>query len=173
MTAEQKSPVDHALDLVVFGPLGLAITATEELPLMVEKGRNRVLLARMIGEHATRYSQRLVTEAVRQSTRTLVDLGLLPGAQTRRSGPFPVAGDTGAAPQTADAGPAPAAAGDGRDRAAELAIPGYDSLSASQVVQRLAGLAPDELEAVRDYEAGARGRRTILNRIAQLQAGRP
>jgi hypothetical protein len=55
---------------------------------------------------------------------------------------------------------------------AELAIPGYDSLSASQVVQRLAGLAPPELEAVRTYEAAGRGRRTILTKIAQLQTGR-
>jgi hypothetical protein len=50
-----------------------------------------------------------------------------------------------------------------------LAIPGYDSLSASQVVQRLAGLAADELEAVRTYEAATRGRRTILARVSQLQ----
>jgi hypothetical protein len=54
--------------------------------------------------------------------------------------------------------------------AGALAIPGYDALSASQVVQRLAGLADDELEAVRTYEAATRGRRTVLNRIAQLQA---
>jgi hypothetical protein len=54
--------------------------------------------------------------------------------------------------------------------AGALAIHGYDALSASQVVQRLAGLAIDELEAVRTYEAETRGRRTILNRIAQLQA---
>ncbi|HLH47059.1 MAG TPA: hypothetical protein VKV25_07870 [Acidimicrobiales bacterium] len=54
---------------------------------------------------------------------------------------------------------------------ASLAIPGYDSLSASQVVQRLDGLAPDELEAVRRYEANGRGRRTILARVTQLQNG--
>ncbi len=54
---------------------------------------------------------------------------------------------------------------------ADLAIPGYDTLSASQVVQRLAGLSPDELEAVRDYESGTRGRRTILSKIGQLQTG--
>jgi len=52
---------------------------------------------------------------------------------------------------------------------AALAIPGYDTLSASQVVPRLDALRPDELEAVRQYEAAHRGRRTILNRIAQLQ----
>ena len=58
------------------------------------------------------------------------------------------------------------------DEAAGLAIPDYDSLAASQVVPRLAGLAADELEAVRRYEAAHRGRRTILARVAQLQAGR-
>ncbi len=39
---------------------------------------------------------------------------------------------------------------------AELAIPGYDTLSASQIVQRLPGLSPDELEAVRLYELAGR-----------------
>jgi hypothetical protein len=55
--------------------------------------------------------------------------------------------------------------------AAELPIPGYDTLAASQVVQRLSSLRPDELEAVRQYEAATRGRRTILHRVAQLAAG--
>jgi hypothetical protein len=53
---------------------------------------------------------------------------------------------------------------------ATLAIPGYASLSASQVVQRLAGLSDDELEAVRLYETANRGRRTILTRVGQLQS---
>jgi hypothetical protein len=52
-----------------------------------------------------------------------------------------------------------------------LAIPGYDSLSASQVVQRLEGLSAAELEEVRSHEAGHRQRRTILHRVEQLLAG--
>jgi hypothetical protein len=51
-----------------------------------------------------------------------------------------------------------------------LAIPGYDSLSASQVVPRLASLNADELDLVRQYEQANRGRKTILSKIAQLQA---
>jgi hypothetical protein len=51
----------------------------------------------------------------------------------------------------------------------DLAIPDYDSLAASQVVPRLAGLTGDELESVRAYESAHRGRTTILTRIAQLQ----
>ncbi len=50
-----------------------------------------------------------------------------------------------------------------------LAIPGYDSLSASQVVSRLAGLTAPELDDVAAYEAVNRGRRTVMTRIRQLQ----
>jgi hypothetical protein len=68
-----------------------------------------------------------------------------------------VSGADAAEEPAADAGP-PA-----------LAIPGYDTLSASQVIPRLDALRPDELEAVRRHEADHRARRTILSRIAQLQ----
>ncbi|HEY5110155.1 MAG TPA: hypothetical protein VII96_11155 [Acidimicrobiales bacterium] len=51
---------------------------------------------------------------------------------------------------------------------ASLAIPGFDTLSASQVVQRLDGLSRTELVAVRAYETSTRGRRTILSRVDQL-----
>jgi hypothetical protein len=61
--------------------------------------------------------------------------------------------------------PSAEAAAEGR-----LAIPGYDALSASQVVERLAGLTGDELAAVRQYEAEHRRRRTILGKIEQLSA---
>jgi hypothetical protein len=49
-----------------------------------------------------------------------------------------------------------------------LAIPEYDQLSASQVVERLDGLTAAELDAVRAYEVAHRGRSTILGKIVQL-----
>jgi hypothetical protein len=52
----------------------------------------------------------------------------------------------------------------------DLAIPGYDALSASQVVQRLGGLSREELAQVEAYEQAGRGRKTILSKIAQLSA---
>ncbi len=78
-----------------------------------------------------------------------------------------------AAPKPAARKPAtrtPAATTTAEPKASEaLAIPGYDTLSASQVVPRLDALRAAELEAIRRYEAANRGRRTILSRIAQLQ----
>lgn len=52
--------------------------------------------------------------------------------------------------------------------APHLAIPDYDELSASQVVDRLEGLRPEELAAIRAYESAHRGRNTILGKIEQL-----
>jgi hypothetical protein len=76
-----------------------------------------------------------------------------------------------AAEAVATAAPPQDAAAAGRSASsAHLPIPGYDALSASQVVERLAGLGPDELSEVRAYEAANRHRRTILGKIDQLTA---
>jgi hypothetical protein len=79
-----------------------------------------------------------------------------------------VDGSPSAAPQ-ASAGPAPLEQDAGATPTeAELPIQDYDSLAASQVVPRLATLAPAELMAVQRYEQATRHRQTILHRVAQL-----
>lgn len=177
MTPDPKPSVEAAVELLVYAPLGFALEARSLLPGFIERGRNQVTMARMIGQFAVQQGQ---VEAVRrlgpvqaQVESLLGDLGLVPS----RPGPGPAA-DPAPAPRrrptiVPDVAPDPeadAAAAVARPDASELAIPDYDSLAASQVVPRLAGLTPDELADVRDYEAGGRGRKTILNRIAQLQS---
>ena len=39
---EVPKPLDAALDLFVYAPVGLAVTAAEELPKLAAKGRTRV-----------------------------------------------------------------------------------------------------------------------------------
>jgi hypothetical protein len=51
---------------------------------------------------------------------------------------------------------------------ADLVIEDFDSLAASQVVDRLEGLDRAQLEAIRAYELAHRGRNTILAKIDQL-----
>ncbi|MEA3076924.1 MAG: hypothetical protein QOF60_1832 [Actinomycetota bacterium] len=172
-----KSPIDAALDLFVFAPLGAALTARENLPELVAKGRKQfdaqVTLARMMGQYAVKEGRKDATRRLHDITETLSGLGLIPttpppapaSGHERVPERAPVAESPVVEPTVNGkaAGPAPSSEG--------LAIPGYDTLSASHVVPRLAGLSAEELEAVRAYEAATRGRRTILSKIGQLQAG--
>ncbi len=159
---DEKSPLEQALDLLVYAPLGLAVTARTQLPDMVAKGRaqieGQVTVARFIGQFAVKQGRVEVEKRLKAITDPPA-----PAPEPVRppvAEPDPAVGET---PPVASAATAPA------PPAADLAIPGYDALSASQVVQRLAGLAPAELEQVRAYEAATRGRKTVLTKITQLQ----
>jgi len=178
--SEKKTPLEQALDLFLYAPLGLALTAREELPRLVEKGRKQVhdqaTTARLMGEYALQEGRRDLGERAKKVTDTFSGL-----AGSRRpaprapapAAPAPPSAPTAPAPAQASA-PAPvspAAPTGPRPSDDGLAIPGYDALSASQVVQRLAGLSTEELEAVRAYESATRGRKTILHRVDQLQSG--
>ena len=162
---DDKRPVEQAVELVVYAPLGLALEARRLLPSFVERGRQQVQMAKMIGQFAVRQGQSeagaRLTRAQEQAEVILAELGLV-GA----SGPPPVI------PRAADP-IAPAATTARRTRsgagADALPIADYDSLAASQVIPRLVGLEADELDAVRAYEAAHRGRKTILGKVAQLQ----
>jgi hypothetical protein len=92
---------------------------------------------------------------------------MAPGFVAQRPAPRAADGPRPAPPTPSR--PAPVTDGPAPDPG-ELAIPGYGSLSASQVVERLAGLSAEQLEAVRTYESATRHRRTILSRVAQLQS---
>ncbi|MCU1430074.1 MAG: hypothetical protein JWL83_4074 [Actinomycetia bacterium] len=85
-----------------------------------------------------------------------------PAAAPARSSPTRAAAEPSPPSATAAAEPARSAS------SAHLPIPGYDALSASQVVERLAGLGGEELASVREYETAHRKRRTILGKIDQL-----
>jgi hypothetical protein len=193
---ESRSPLDQALDVVFYAPVGLVVTAGEELPRLIEKGRaqvsGQVALARLVGRFAVAQGQREASKALKQTAQLLVDLGVLPGDRTGMAPTAPPASRTDDPADGSDPdAPGPEEDEDG-DATGELfvdhgalierlgrtapvgqnlAIPGYDALSASQVVQRLDGLMPAELEEVRAYELATRGRRTVLNKIAQLQSG--
>jgi hypothetical protein len=162
---DAKTPVeqafDQAVDVFVHAPIGLIFDGPASLPKLIKAGRNQVTSARMIGQFAVQQGQTEATKALaRLQEQAAGILGLIGGSP---SAPAPQA------PQTARRAPAPVVTPEPELLADGLAIPDYDSLSASQVVSRLAGLGPAELDAVRAYEAAKRGRKTILNKIAQLQ----
>jgi hypothetical protein len=188
---------DRLLDLFVFAPVGIALTLVEELPSLVEKGRNRIegrsATARVIGQFAVQIGSREVSRRVRQvldpedskparpakperpatpvrpprptAPALAVDENEQPSAPPERS----TVTDKPRSDFRADAPQSP----NGQARVGDLAIPAYDTLSASQVVKLLAGLSEDELIEVRAHERSHRHRATILNRVEQLLSHDP
>jgi hypothetical protein len=199
LVSDRKSPIERALDLLVYAPVGLAALAREELPKIIERGHqeftNQTTVAKMMGEYAVAEGRKEAGKALQQAGDAMGNLRSL--AERRMDGRRPApASTTAASPVTAPAPPAPPSPPappvvtpppapitpievEAEQPAApeaiapaddHLAIHGYDALSASQVVQRLAGLSGPELEDVRAYEAATRGRKTILNRVEQLRS---
>jgi hypothetical protein len=179
----EKTPVEqaveHAFDLFVYAPIGLLFEGASLLPELVAKGKQQVGTARVMGKFALEEAQKRATRAagkLQDQTAGVIDF--LGDSVTPLPTDDPSAAEPSAAPApkpppargtVAKAGPAAETGAARAISAASLAIPDYDGLSASQVVNRLAGLAPAELANVQLYEAAHRGRKTILSKVAQLQ----
>jgi hypothetical protein len=171
-----EQAVEHAFDLFVYAPIGILFEGASLLPELVAKGKNQVAMARVIGTFAVDKAQSTVgglSSKLQDQTAGVIDFigdsitPVTPDLPTPEPPtPAPASTPTVAkkAAKPADNGAAPTIS------AASLAIPDYDGLSASQVVNRLAGLSPVELTNVQQYEAAHRGRKTILSKVAQLQA---
>ena len=149
-----KSPVGAVLDVFVFAPIGFVLDARELVPKLAERGRNQVALLKVVGQFAVNKGRadadRILKPKVPAST-------VPPSAPATPRTPPAARTRTPSATTTA---------------AQALPINNYDTLSASQIVPRLAGLNAEELARVRAYENSHRRRRTILGRIAQLQGRR-
>lgn len=170
-------------ETLLYGPLGLALEARTLMPRFVERGRNQVAMAKMIGQFAVRKGMEDVAAGAIAGQDQMVGLLRALGVVGAEAGPTVTqagnaAGSPGAAPQagapvvppSASRATAEAAAHAADIDVSDLPIAGYDLLSASQVVPRLEGLTADERDLISRYEAGTRARRTILARLAQLGA---
>ena len=184
---------ERLLDLLIFVPAGIAASVVEDFPAMAERGRRklgvRVSSARAIGQFAVKAGQhefrrRSGAMGNRSAPAAPVDAEPASGparaeaatvehapdrSQSVTVEPAPVSGNrvvtAGHAPRVRTT---PAVPSGNIPAVSTLSIPGFDTLSASQVVQRLDGLNRSELVSVRAYEASTRGRRTILSRVDQL-----
>jgi hypothetical protein len=187
--ADDNSTSEKALDLLVYGPLGLALYVRDTVPtfarVFVSRGRSevdarrrkagdkvaeQVSNARSLGEFAVNVGAPKVRAKVEEGIRGARELAeqAFTGLVVPDDGSPVAPGEAPPRPGRAAAPPSPVERNARREAAAGLAIPDYDELSASQVVERLAGLPADQLAAVRTYEEAHRGRRTILFKIDQL-----
>jgi hypothetical protein len=126
-------------------------TLLDQVPAAIGRVQREIVLARFLGKLA-------VDQGVREVRQRLESL-LVPVETSRAE----------------QAEPTNDAVGD-VDREAgrvidsrTLALADYDHLPASDIVSMLAGLEPDERDAIEAYELQGRHRRTILGKLAQLR----
>jgi hypothetical protein len=177
--SEDRSIIDRAVELFVYAPVGAGLHLLENAPpyvnTFVERGREevnqRVVTVRSTGEVALAFGWPRLRKRLQARVQDVV-ANVMPSSPTptpaEPAAPAPVASDVAAPPAPPVVGQWHPAATVDSPTSEELPIPGYDALSASQVVERLAGLEPDELDAVQAYEVAHRQRRTILGKIEQL-----
>lgn len=170
---DHLGPLHHLVDLFVCAPLGFVLDAPSLLPRWIDRGREQLASLGDVGRVVSGRGSAPdgASRAGKQAHAALRGLGLAPEPDDATGGaepaPSPVARLDDRPRAVAAVPDGPGVVGPDPDT---LAITDYDSLSASQVVPRLDGLAPDELESIRAYETANRGRKTILSKIAQLQA---
>ena len=176
--SDNDSPLERAVELLVYAPIGLAMFAKDTVPtfmkMFVARGQTEVTQRRKtaetqagqyktIGQMAVKYGGpevRRQAEAAAGTVRKRAE-ETISGIGTP---PKPGVPKPRAPKSTGESSPS-AAAPLGQDA---LAIPEYDLLSATQVIDRLKGLARPDLLAVQAYESAHRARTTILGKIAQL-----
>lgn len=167
---ENKNAGEQAIEALLYAPVGLASLAKAVFPRLVEVGRAELTAGNLSGQFtAAKLAGKL---ALREARDELNRSGERQGSgQAAASNNLSSTNGTGNGKGTAGAAPRTVRSTTTAGPEAELlAIPDYDSLSASQVLPRLVALSPEELEAVRSYEDGHRGRRTVLAKIAQMQS---
>ncbi len=174
------APVDRLLDLLVYAPIGLTLDVATVGPDLARRGRQHAAAARQIGEFAVRAGMRRLDVAIANFVASGDRAGQASGSAAEAANTDVTVDSVGEETEGAAVeGRSPEGSaleepgvGDTAEPVPSvetLAISDYDLLAASQVVKRLDALTPEELEAVRRYEAATRDRRTILHKIARLQ----
>lgn len=142
--------IERLMNLCFYGPLGMVWERDAILEQLVKRGRSQTQLAKFAAQYAAQYGPDEVEERLAETLagfgrqlagplgRLLVEIGVALG---------PI-------------GPQPTQPGGAR--ADEEPLPGYDGLTAREVVDRLRDLDPEDQARVYTYERGHKARKTIL-----------
>ncbi len=122
-------------------------TLLDQVPAAISRVQREIVLARFLGKL-------VVDQGVREVRQRIESL---------------VAPDERADPIETEPASDPGEVIDHHIASTTLALADYDHLPASDIVSMLAGLEPDERDAIEAYELQGRHRRTILGKLAQLR----
>lgn len=164
--SSERKPIDLAMDLFFYAPVGASIEFWERVPALADLGRKRLSAhapaAKTIGKFVlgvgrSRFESRL-DDAVKRGREAISTYGPAgrtepPGSGQEENGEV-------------DQAQRPVPSGD-------MPIPHYDDLTAMTIVPLLENLTSEERDLVRRHETAGRGRQTILARIERLDAADP
>jgi hypothetical protein len=125
------------------------------LPALIERARREVALARVVGK--------FTVDIGIATLRRRIDGRPAPSADTTIESLVDLADDS---PQIEPDAATSALRPD------QLVLPDYDHLPAAHVVAKLPSLTQRERNAIEEYEAANRHRRTILGKLEQLRSDR-
>lgn len=173
MSTSAAKPWTQLVDLMIYAPAGLLTEARRRYPELVNAGREQVegqvRLARVVGEFAIQRARRRLDRQLAE-WKAAADMTApeIPASSPSVSRPaISQAGDP-----ASSAGMVASVAGPDEGTPESAVPPGYDAMTAAQILALLAPLTDEQLAAVADYETSHRGRRTVLGRVTQLRAGR-
>lgn len=145
---------------MLYAPIGLLSKSADVLPELAERGRARAANARVIGQFALGATNTKAREAISEAEQhisTFLKI-VADSSSPKRSATKNPQSSTEAAP----------GAGEQNSVAVEDLISGYDDLTAAQILPLLKPLSSEGRDRIEAYERATRSRKTILNRLRQL-----
>lgn len=170
-------PIERLLDLFVYAPIGLLATGGEHLDEFIRTGREKAAVARTVGRFALQGVDDRVArsvgdvEVMAREFLSIVLANTSPAARRRTTdADAPVA-------DTTDTTDAPSDAGDGAADGSPATVPGgvddlvpgYDDLTAREILPLLDGLDVDALDRIEAHERAGRDRSTVLARLRRVR----
>lgn len=157
-------PVEQLLDLILYAPIGLVAKGIDSFPDLAKRGRTNAANARVIGQFALGATNTKARSAIADAEQHIAAfLAIVADSASPKRASARQSSDD----QTSS--PAESANTSVHESSVDSVISGYDSLTAAQILPLLTELDHDQLEQVELYERSHRARKTVLNRLRQLQ----
>lgn len=178
---EESSPLDKALDLGVFAPLGFALEFRRVVPELAEAGRRQVAFSRSLGQAALRTMARSAA-AKKAATAPTAETAPKPQetkpvpekpaakkapakkAPAKKTPVKKVSAKKAAASKKPAAKKAPAKKAPAKKTPAAT-VPGYDKLTARQIIERSATATAAQRSWMLDRETSGKARKTVLKAL--------
>ena len=157
-------PVEQLLDLILYAPIGLVAKGIDSFPDLAKRGRTNATNARVIGQFALGATNAKARSAISDAEKHIAAFLAIvaDSASPKRA----------SSPETAEATSAPPSEAERTivdESSVDDIVSGYDTLTAAQILPFLTALDQSQRDRVESYERSHRARKTVLNRLRQLQ----